>query len=267
MAVPICFGLLLLMGIGPALPWGRTKGANLKRALLYPVSAALVALVLTALLGGRGFNVLFTGALAGYALWVTFDQALRPARSRIQRGESVPGAVANTVRRAPRMIGAYTVHLGVIMTFVAIAVSSTYQSSQEALLSPGQSMAIGDYELTFQELVVDEKDHLTAQRAIVSASRNGKDLGTLEPALNFYQTRREPIGTPSVRTSASHDIYLTLQSVGGGTGKVGLRVILTPAVVWIWIGVCIMVAGTILCLVSPQPARRRAPAKPAEATS
>jgi cytochrome c biogenesis factor len=58
-----------------------------------------------------------------------------------------------------------------------------------------------------------------------------------------------------VRTSLTHDLYLTLMSVGTD-GSIGLRAIVTPAVVWIWIGVFVMVSGTALCLVPP---RRAAP--------
>lgn len=77
---------------------------------------------------------------------------------------------------------------------------------------------------------------------------NGKDAGTLEPALNRYDTRMEPIGTPAVRTSIGHDLYLSLMNVGAD-GSIGLRAIVTPAVVWIWIGVFIIVFGTAICLL------------------
>ena len=42
MAVPICLGLLLMMGIGPALPWGRADKRALQRALLWPLPAGLI---------------------------------------------------------------------------------------------------------------------------------------------------------------------------------------------------------------------------------
>jgi cytochrome c biogenesis factor len=61
------------------------------------------------------------------------------------------------------------------------------------------------------------------------------------------------VATPAVRTSLTHDLYLTLMSVEAN-GTVGLRAIVTPAVVWIWIGVFVMVAGTALCLVPPRRA-------------
>jgi len=253
MAVPICFGLLLLMGVGPALPWGRPDRGSLKRALLHPLPAAFIAALVTWLLGGRHPYLLLTGALGGYALWVTFSQASRPARARAGRGEKLPRALSSSFWRAPRLLGAYTVHFGVIVTFAAIAISSNFQTSQEATLASGSVMTIGDYRLTLSSVGQFEEPHLTAQRATIAIERKGRNLGVLEPALNFYRTQREPIGTPAVRTSATHDLYLTVMNVGAD-GRVGLRAIVTPAVLWIWIGVLMMVAGTALCLLQPRAA-------------
>ena len=81
--------------------------------------------------------------------------------------------------------------------------------------------------------------------------KNGSVVGELNPSINFYPTQREPLGTPAVRTTASHDLYLTLMNVGTD-GTIGLRAIVTPAVVWIWIGVLVMVIGTMLCLAPPR---------------
>ena len=254
MAVPICLGLLLLMGVGPALPWGKSDRRTVLRSLLTPLPAALVALGLTALLGGRNPNVLLTGALAGYALWVTLDQIFRPARVRVRKGESVPQAVDRSFRRAPRRVGAYLVHFGVIITFVAIAISANYQLVLETTLAPGQSANIGDYQLTFERARLVEEPHMTSQRATVAIARGGKSKGTLEPALNHYQTQREPIGTPAVRSTLSHDLYLTVMNLDE-TGRLGLKAIVTPAVYWIWMGVVVMVLGTGVCLVPPRNVR------------
>jgi cytochrome c-type biogenesis protein CcmF len=255
MSVPIGFGLLLLLGIGPALPWGRADGAKVRRALLWPLPAAAVGLALTWALGGRTWSVLLTGALAGFALWVTFDQGLRPTRARMKKGESAPQALGASFRRAPRLVGAYLVHFGVIVTFVAIAISSNYQTSAEGNLQEGAgTIDISGYELSVSEIAVAEEDHRAVQMARVNVSRDGRELGTLAPSLNHYPTDRQPIGTPAVRTTLTHDLYLTLMNVHGN-GTVGLRAIVTPAVVWIWIGVFIMTLGTGLCLLSPLPVR------------
>ncbi len=252
MSVPISFGLLMLMGIGPALPWGKANGAKVRRALLTPVPAALVGLALTVLLGGRDPNVLLTGALAGYALWVTGARGTEAMRRRKARGDSASAAVSRSVLRSPRLLGAYTVHFGVIVTFVAIAISSNFQTSEEAVLAPGQEMAIADYQLRFEQVALERQPHRVARMATLAVSDGGRSVGTLQPAMHHYPTMQEPIGTPAVRTSASHDLYLTVMEVLPD-GRVGIRAIVTPAVVWIWIGVLIMTAGMGLCLLSPAP--------------
>ncbi|MBP7587003.1 MAG: heme lyase CcmF/NrfE family subunit [Thermoanaerobaculia bacterium] len=247
MAIPISLGLLLLIGIGPALPWGHASDRNVRRALLFPLPAALAALLLTAALGGRSWGVLATGALAGYAIWVNCDQGLRLSRRR-REDEPWTEAVGEAVRRGARRYGAYLAHLGVIVTFVAIAVSSSYQVAHEATMRPGESMAIAGYKLTYEKVDARQEPHRVSERALMRIERNGKDAGTLEPALNRYDSRMEPIGTPAVRTALGHDLYLSLMNVGTD-GTIGMRAIVTPAVVWIWIGVFIIVFGTAICLL------------------
>ncbi len=244
MSVPICFALLALMGIGPALPWGRADAGKLRRALLWPLPAAVVAALAAWLLGADNGWVLWSAALGGYALWVAADQGLRPARARRRGGASL----AEGMRGSMRQIGGYVVHAGVIVTFVAIAISSNYQESAEGTLRPGGKLEVGGFDLTFESVVLDQQPHLAAQRATISVTENGEERGVLEPALNFYPTMREPLGTPAVRTSLVRDLYLTVMNVGND-GSIGLRAILTPAVAWVWIGVLVMGLGTALCLV------------------
>jgi cytochrome c-type biogenesis protein CcmF len=181
---------------------------------------------------------------------------LRPARTRISRGENPAVALRRSAELAPRRLGGYVVHFGVLVTFLAVAISSTYQTEREAQLAPGTSTEIGGYTLTFLDARVSTEPHMTRQIARIDVARNGKSLGVLEPSINFYASQREPIGTPKVRTRLTHDLYLTLMNVSGTSA--GVRAILTPAVLWIWLGVLLMVLGTAICLLPPRIAVRRA---------
>jgi len=256
MAVPIFLALILLMGIGPALPWGRADRRTLRRALLLPLPAALGATLLALALGARSTPLLLACALTGYTLWVTFDQSLRPARQRARRGESLPVAFGRSAGKAPRRVGGYVTHLGVLVTFVAIGVSASYQRSYEATLRPGATLEAGAYRLTLEGVNAEQQPHRLAKKAMIRVAQGPLDRGTLDPGLNQYFTQREPVSTPAVRTTFSHDLYLTLMNVGAD-GSIGLRAIVTPAVVWIWIGVFIMAAGTIVCLLPPRRTRRQ----------
>ena len=100
---------------------------------------------------------------------------------------------------------------------------------------------------SFQGLGLDQQPHRTGRLATVQVEKNGSSVGTLQPALNQYEMMREPIGTPDVRSTLTHDLYLTLQSTAGD-GSAGLRAIVTPAVLWIWIGVIVIVVGMAMSL-------------------
>ena len=252
MSVPICFALLALMGIGPALPWGRADAGKIRRALLWPLPAAVVGGAIAWFLGARNGFVLWSAALGAYALWVSADQGLRPARASRRGGASW----ARGLRGSVRQLGGYIVHGGVVVTFVAIAISANYQQSAEATLRPGATLDIADYQLRFEQVRMEQEPHLTAQRATIAISRGGKSRGVLVPALNFYPTMREPLGSPAVRTTLTRDLYLTVMNVGND-GSIGLRAIITPAVSWIWIGVLVMGLGTAMCVVGAGGARRR----------
>ena len=74
----------------------------------------------------------------------------------------------------------------------------------------------------------------------------------------------QAIGTPSVRTGLTHDIYLTIAGTGSpvpGDDEVRLEVFLKPLIIWMWIGGALMAIGTVL---SAFPGRRR---NPLDATS
>ena len=92
----------------------------------------------------------------------------------------------------------------------------------------------------------------------------GVDGDVYEPAINRFDVSGQAIGTPSVRTSLTQDVYLTLQRApqddAGETAAI--RVIVQPMVVWLWIGGGVMALGTILAAF---PGRRRNPIDPVSA--
>jgi cytochrome c-type biogenesis protein CcmF len=61
----------------------------------------------------------------------------------------MPVALVSLVRRNRRRYGGYLVHLGVMVLFVGVAASSSFQSIHDARLAPGQSAKVGSYTFTY----------------------------------------------------------------------------------------------------------------------
>jgi len=250
MAVPVGVALLLLMGVGPALPWGRATGDQLRRALLPPLAGAALAVGAGFAAGVRQPWTLFTLAFGGYTAQVTLRELWLPLRQRMKgRGERLGQAAREALLvRGRRRLGAYVVHGGAALVMVAVAVSSTMGSSKEVQLRPGETTSVGAYTLTFLGAEEVNEPHRQSLVARIAVSRGGKDLGVLTPRMNHYPMQREPIGTPAVRTSLFADLYLSVMNLDVEKGNLGLLAMVNPMVAWIWAATAVMALGGLLAL-------------------
>ncbi|MEP6993789.1 MAG: heme lyase CcmF/NrfE family subunit [Acidobacteriota bacterium] len=265
MAVPIGAALLFLMGVGPALPWGRATAEQVRRALLPPLAGAVVAAVAGLALGARNFWTIVTLALGGYALQVTFGELWLPVRQRMRANDEGlrEAFVEAQVRRGRRRFGSYLVHAGAATVIVAIAVSSTMGTSKEVMLHQGQSTRLGPYTLTFTKGELVTEPHREALVARIAVRRGGRELGTMLPRMNQYPSERQPIGTPAVRTFLTQDLYISIRNIDVTTRSVGLLVMINPMVAWIWGATAFMALGGLIALIP----RRRVGAVTVRATS
>jgi cytochrome c-type biogenesis protein CcmF len=254
MAVPIGVALLLLMGVGPALPWGRATNAQLRRALLPPLAGAAALVLIGLAVGVRGGWTLAALAFGGFTAQVTLRELWLPVGQRMRaRGEGVAEAFREAQRRGRRRLGSYVVHAGAVIVIVAIAISSTMGVSKEVQLRAGESTDVGRYRLTFVGADDVTEPHRRSLVARIEVSVSGKVVGTLAPRMNHYFTQREPIGTPAVRTALFEDLYLSIMNVDTASQTLGLLAMVNPMVGWIWIATGIMALGGLVALV---PARR-----------
>jgi len=248
MAIPLGVAMLFVMGVGPALPWGRSTGAEATRALVPPLAGGVLLAGAGLALGARSAWLLLTLFTGGYTLQVTIKEMLLPVRQRLKGGRNTLGeALASLLGPGRRRFGAYVAHLGVVVVLVAIGVSSTHKVTAETTLAVGQSAQLGDYTLTFLGSEERVEPHRRATVAKVQVSKDGEKLRVLEPRMNHYFTMREPIGTPAVHTTAKEDVYLSMMSIDA-QGRLGLRAFLEPMVVWLWIGTAIITLGSLLAM-------------------
>jgi cytochrome c-type biogenesis protein CcmF len=254
MSVPIGIALLLLTGVGPALPWGRATGAEMRRALLPPLGGALVAAGLGYAFGVRHGWTLAALAFGGYTVYVTLQELWKPVRQRHARGEPLAMAAGESlIGRGRRRAAAYVAHAGAVIAIVAIAVSSTMGQSKEVQLQQGESITVGNYTLTFLGVEQKNEPHREVVQANVSVYRGGDNLGVLSPKMVHYPTQREPIGSPDVLSSLREDLYLSVMNIDAERNTVGVLAMVNPMVVWLWIATGITALGGLMALL---PRRR-----------
>jgi cytochrome c-type biogenesis protein CcmF len=250
MSVPIGVALLFVMGVGPALPWGRATPRQLRSALLPPLVGASVLAVAGLALGVRNPWTVLALFFGGFTAQVTLSEMFLPVRQRMRaHGEGLLEAFRQTQSRGRRRLGAYVVHAGALVVIVAIAVSSTMGSSKEIQLRKGEATTLGAYTFTFMAAEKVVEPHRESLLARVDIAKGGRSLGSLYPRMNQYESQREPIGSPAVRSSLTEDLYLSIHNIDTDAGTVGLLVLVNPMVSWIWIATAVMALGGLAALV------------------
>ncbi|HEX6639651.1 MAG TPA: cytochrome c-type biogenesis CcmF C-terminal domain-containing protein, partial [Thermoanaerobaculia bacterium] len=162
MVVPIGAVLLFILGVGPALPWGRATGEQVKKALLPPIGGAVLFAILGYIANVRSPWTLVTLAFGGYAAYVTLGQMFLPMLQRMKRGESVSASfVDGQLRRGRRRFASYVVHAAMVVALICIAVSSSMRQSTELHFTKGQTQKASGFDVTFVGTEEKQEPHRT----------------------------------------------------------------------------------------------------------
>ena len=223
--------LLFLMGVAPVLPWRKASTELLRTRLFWPAWCGAGALVIAVFVGADGWAPLVAFGLAGFAAGSAGRQLALATRRQGWRG---------LVGRAN---GGMVVHIGVIVIAVALAASNSFTHSATLELTQGDVVEWGGH--TFELVSVDERTNDRESRIAANVILDGAT--TYRPAVTTYLNMGADIGTPSVRTGFTEDIYLTLgQGAEPGDTSATIRVFVKPMILWLWIGGAIMAVGTML---------------------
>ena len=275
--IPVALLLLLLTGIGPLLAWRKTSMESLKRNFRIPV---LTGLAVGALLVAIGYVKPWTEQSEFYSLMTIMLSVMVATTviSEFMRGGRVIGrhtgqnlfaSMVQLTRRNTRRYGGYIVHFGVIVIMIGFA-GSAFNQDIERELTNGQSMSIGPYTLTMRSNTQDDNPNYSSEWAIVDVSKNGKPLTTMYPERRFFKASQQPQSMVALHTTLKEDLYLVYSGINQDTGNPIIKAHLNPLVLWIWIGVHIMIIGTIVALIPNLAAARvplRAPVRAAELVS
>jgi cytochrome c-type biogenesis protein CcmF len=212
---PLALALVLLSGLGPALAWGRTTPARLRRIFTAPLAAAALVLLALLALGGVSHRpvALALFCLAAFALATAAQEFWLGARARrAMTGEPLPVALVSLVRQNRRRYGGYLIHAGMALLLVGVAASSTFQRARDVRLRPGQVARLGGYDVRYVRPVSALASEKITLGAVLEVSKHGRHVATLRPTRGYY---------PSVDEAAFGRIGRFFN--GDSTSEVGLR--------------------------------------------
>jgi cytochrome c-type biogenesis protein CcmF len=261
-AVPVALLLLLLTAMGPLLAWRKTSLDSLRRNFLWPALGALVVGAAMVIFGVRPwrdltyFYALMTAMLATLVGLTVVSEFIRGGRviSR-HTGQNLAASMLHLCHRNTRRYGGYIVHFGVALLFLGI-LGSVFNQEAEKEMAFGDKLAIGPYTLVSRSYTQEENPNHSADVAIMQVFKGGRQIDTLYPESRFYTASQQQQHIPTVRSTFAEDLYLVYEGQNPDTGRPIIKAHLNPLVSWIWIGVLVMIFGTIVALVpNAAPAR------------
>jgi cytochrome c-type biogenesis protein CcmF len=264
---PLFVPLLIAMPFGPLLPW--------KRGDLYGVAQRLLgALALAAAGMGMTFIVVRGGpVIAPFAIGLAIFVMAGAVADLVERTNLLRQPLSGSMQRArglPRsVLGTMLAHFGVGLTLLGIVSETNYGTERITALTPGQTISIRGYDLTFDGLVPRQGSNYSELVGKFTVRRGGQVIGLMEPAKRTFIARGTTTTEAALMTRGVSQLYLSLGDPNAD-GSIAVRLYHKPLVLLIWIGALVMFAGGALSLTdrrlrvgAPKPARKTA-LQPAE---
>ena len=238
---PFMIALGAVMPIGAMLPW---KRASVGRAFKQLIPALLVALVLgllayvwqtgRSLLGPVG---LFLGA------WLVFG-----AITDIWPRTGKSGNRLGRLMRLPRADwGKSVAHAGMGITMFGIAGLMAWELEDISVAAVGESVEIGDYQLTLANVERVPGPNYMSTTATVEVRNEGRMVSVLKPEKRVYPVQAMPTTEAAIDNGLFRDIYVVIGDAQQNGGW-ALRSHVKPLANWIWAGTIIMALGGLLSL-------------------
>jgi cytochrome c-type biogenesis protein CcmF len=260
--IPIALALLALAGIGPLISYRRMRLGALLRLSRIPLAAGAVTVVLLAIVGVRSTGALIAFGLCAFTAVAIGTEFARGSRL-YRRGAKMawPTAIARTLTRNRRRYGGYVIHLGIVLIVIGFA-GSAFKVERQNELQQGESMTVGEYTLTYDNLETTETAEKQVNAVTLGVSRGDEPIGVLRPQRNFHIAQQQTQSEVAIRTTPVEDLYVVVTSIDSEQAIV-LRTFVNPLTWWIWAGAAVMAVGmsVILSGAAPDAVRR-----PAEAT-
>ncbi len=269
-AIPVALLLLLLTAVGPLLAWRKTSLESLKRNFLWPALGSLTVGILMVAFGVRPwkdvsyFYALMAAMLAALVALTVISEFVRGGRviSR-HTGQNLAASIAHLCHRNTRRYGGYIVHFGVALVFIGI-LGTPFNREAEKEMAFGDKLAIGAYTLLCRSYTQEENPNYSTDLAIIQVFKGGEQIDTLYPEGRFYAASQQQQHIPAIRSTLQEDLYVVYEGQNPDTGRPIIKAHLNPMVSWIWIGLIVMVFGTVVTLVpNAAPVRAAAPANAA----
>jgi len=257
---PIMLVLVFFMGICPLLGWGKTAWHLIKRNFLYSLITTIVIAIIVVISGIGNWYIAVAVVICGFPLLTIFLEWFQVTRARHRtRKENYMRAFLSMLSIGRTRYGGFLAHIGIILIALGIIVSSFHSVESLATLDIGESMTVGNYELTYDELLLKQDNVKLSAVASISVTRNGRLIASMYPSYDYWFSHMDNFAEVAVRTTPAEDLFVSLvwTSYDPGDKSATFRVLVNPMIIWMWVGGGFLLLGGAVAFSAPE--RRATP--------
>jgi len=254
--IPLFLAMLILMGVGPLISWRKASPQRVLRTFVTPFIGALFIGIICVWAGAPSFYTTLSYSICYFITHTILREFYRGYKA--QRLSSTSKGLASKdlthmVRRHHTRYGGYLVHLGVVIMVLGITASMAHKLEVEFSLLPGQSEQIGRFKFQLKNLTTEENQNYGALMAQVELKDTPSDkiLDILRPELRRYIRKEESTSEVAIRSTLREDVYLVLAGLDDSGTRAAFKLFINPLQKWLWIGLIVVVAGTLVTLTPP----------------
>jgi cytochrome c-type biogenesis protein CcmF len=246
---PILLILVIFMGICPLLGWGKTSWYAIKRNFLYSIIFTVIIIAAVLIIDVNSWYAAVLIGLVCFPLATIVAEWVRGSIARhSSKSENYLRAFINLITSNRSRYGGLLVHLGIVMISLGIIASSFFNVESTATIEPGESLNVGKYEFVYEELMLKQDSTKTSAVASVTILDNGREIAVMEPSYNYWFQYKDNFAEVAVRSTPAKDIFVSLiwTSYDPADKAATFRVLISPLIIWIWIGGGFFLLGGVL---------------------
>ncbi len=133
-------------------------------------------------------------------------------------------------------------HLGFILIILGVVFSSYFGITKELSIKQGEAFELGKYQIKFEKIDYAQGKNFLARQGDFRISKNGKELGNLEPQLRYYPESDQTTNEASIKHRIFGDVYLVIGTKDENENY-AIRAYYKPFIWLIWLG-CILIFAT-----------------------
>jgi cytochrome c-type biogenesis protein CcmF len=246
--VPLFIPILFAMVLGPILAW---KKASLKSALANLKYVAIASVAFVGLIAWMTATYEFLALLGlGLGLWVLFGVFWSVADSISLGRVSIVSSYNRLRGFTYGRVGMFVAHLGIGITVLGIAVSTTWSDETLANLKVGEGADVGAYHFRLDGLRPVAGPNYSAVRAYFSVSK----IDGVEEHITVLMPEERTFWSPATQTTEvaiysmlKGDLYAVIGNETEG-GRWSARLYFKPLITWIWFGGIFMMFGAFISM-------------------